>query len=77
METRRGGLFDLGGDGLGFIADAEGNRIWAFRYKAEGRSLADNVEAFLNLEGEQVQFVVNDGNRIKSIERAATAAGHG
>jgi hypothetical protein len=58
METHSGRLFDLGPDGLGFIA--EGARIWAFDYSKCGAALAPNVEAFRELEGEFVQFSVQD-----------------
>lgn len=73
VETRFGRLFDLGPDGLGFIADHKDNRIWAFQYPEEGVGLAASVDAFLELEGKQVQFFVEEG-RIRSVEVLKTAS---
>ena len=66
METHVGRLFDLGPDGLGYIA--EGTRIWAFRYPKCGGALAPDMKAFRRLEGQEVEFSVNAGS-IQSIER--------
>ncbi len=62
METRTGRLFDLGVDGLGFIAEDPGGLTWAFRYGSEGSRLADNREEFHRLEGEIVDFGVQGGS---------------
>ena len=70
MEQRRGHLFDLGPDGLGFVTDAR--TTWAFRYPAIGSGLAPNIAAFLKLEGSPVFFSV-EAHRITTIIRDAAA----
>ena len=73
METYTGQLFDLGPDGLGFIAEAASDRIWAFHYPDSGGELASDVASFLRLEGEMVQFSV-DGHRVATIARMQVTA---
>ena len=75
LETRTGQLFDLGPDGLGFIADAADSRIWAFRYPQWGADLAPNLKALLKLDGTPVKFTVEAG-RIRSIERNMARSSH-
>lgn len=66
METNTGQLFDLGPDGLGFIAEAGSDRIWAFHYPESGREVAADMASFVRLEGETVRFSI-EGNRVGSI----------
>lgn len=79
METRSGRLFDLGPDGLGFIAESSSDRIWAFLYPLVGGSLASSIRAFRKLEGRDVEFTIADG-RVATLAAAVVprkaAAGH-
>ena len=68
MPTHTGQLYDLGPDGLGFIAEAGSDRVWAFHYPSSGCDLAPDVPAFVLLEGEMVRFTI-EGARVGSIAR--------
>ncbi len=67
MKYRSGHLFDLAPDGLGFIVDAQDNRIWAFIYPLCGVVIAADAKAFSMLEGKAVRFMVENG-KVVSVE---------
>ena len=72
LDTRVGHLFDLGPDGLGFIAEHEG-QLWAFQQKHLDQGVADNAAAFAALDGRKVRFSIANGQ----VRQVALASGVG
>ena len=71
---RTGQLFDLGRDGLGFIAEVESDRVWAFEYPRSGAGIASDIDEFIQLEGHSVRFEVNEKQQVGSIQRYQAAS---